>query len=170
MEYSIRPVTEKDRSPVIDIFNHYIENSLAAFPENKVGYEFFDLLRGMAKGYPFYVVEAGPGDKDAEDGSIIGYGLLRPHNMMSTFKRSAELTYFLKPGNDRKGIGTRMLNMLVDDARKMGVDTLLASTSSVNQASIDFHKKHGFVECGRFLRVGKKLDKDLDIVWLQRFI
>ena len=39
----------------------------------------------------------------------------------------------------------------------------MASISSMNEASIAFHRKNGFRECGRFERAGRKNDQDFDI-------
>ncbi len=43
--YEIRRVREADRSAVVGIFNYFVENSFAAYPDKKVGPEIFDLLR-----------------------------------------------------------------------------------------------------------------------------
>ncbi|WP_424356734.1 N-acetyltransferase family protein [Methanocella sp. MCL-LM] len=162
MDYQIRPVVNDDKQGIVDIFNYYVENTMAAYPEQKVPPAFFDMLAQMAKGYPFYVAEAA--------GSVAGYALLRPHSPMPAFRRSAELTCFISPGYTGKGIGTALLDRLVQDARAQGIDTILASVSSANENSINFHLKHGFVRCGTFARAGKKFGKDFDEVWLQRFI
>ena len=172
MEYQIRPVTVDDRAGIVDVFNYYVENTYAAYPEQKVPPVFFDMMMEMAKGYPFYVAEQ---RADAESGSsalkkVIGYGLLRPHMRMDTFRRSAELTCFIAPEYTGKGIGRSILDRLVPDAGAMGIDTILASVSSQNEGSINFHKKYGFTECGTFRKVGKKFGNDLDEVWLQLFI
>ena len=44
MDFRIEPVSISDKEEIIDIFNHYIENSFAAYPEDKVPYEFFSLI------------------------------------------------------------------------------------------------------------------------------
>ena len=44
MEFAIFPITEEDREPIIDIFNFYILNSFAAYPEAEVPYEAFDIF------------------------------------------------------------------------------------------------------------------------------
>jgi L-amino acid N-acyltransferase YncA len=125
-------------------------------------YEFFGMLMQLANGCPFYVAET--------DGKIAGYGLLRPHVPFDTFHRAAELTCFLAPENTGRGIGTAILGRLADDARSLGIDTILASVSSENEGSIGFHKKCGFAGCGRFIRAGNKFGKDFDEVWLQLFV
>ena len=40
MDYHFEPLTARDRKPVIDAFNYYIENSFAAYPEEKMYYDF----------------------------------------------------------------------------------------------------------------------------------
>ncbi|MEM5775121.1 MAG: hypothetical protein AAGU05_08995, partial [Anaerolineaceae bacterium] len=50
--YSIRPLTPDDKIPVMDIFNYYIENSFAAYPERTLDYEFYERLLGTTQGYP----------------------------------------------------------------------------------------------------------------------
>ena len=42
MQFTIEPVRKEDGKAIVDIFNHYVENSFAAYPEGQVPYEFFD--------------------------------------------------------------------------------------------------------------------------------
>ncbi len=163
MKCRFEPISQEHRKPVIDIFNHYIENSFAAYPENKVPYAFFDILMRMAHGYPTLVA------KD-EEAKVVGFGLLRPHNPMSTFAQTAEITYFIKPEYTARGIGSTMLKFLIDGARKQGISSILANICSLNKRSIHFHEKKGFVECGRFRRVGKKKGQLFDVVWMQKIL
>ncbi len=158
----IRPAETADGKDILSIFNYYVENTMAAYPEQKMPPAFFDMLAQMARGYPFYVAE--------DSGRVVGYALLRPHSPMSVFRRTAELTCFISPDYTGKGIGTALLDRLVSDAKGAGVDTILAGVSSANEGSIGFHLKHGFIRCGTFTRAGKKFGRDFDEVWLQLFI
>lgn len=163
MSYNIRRVRAEDSQSVISVFNYFIENSFAAYPEKKVGYGFFERLKQMTEGFPFYVVETNRGE-------LAGFSLLRPYHVIETFRRTAEVTYFILPMHTGRGIGTRILNRLIEGAREKGNDNLLASISSLNERSINFHKKNGFKECGRLVRIGKKFGKDFDEVWMQKSI
>lgn len=160
-EYSLSPIQPADRNAIVDIFNYYIGNSYAAYPEDPVPYEFFDHLLETCKRYPT-VVARNPG------GEIAGFGLLRPHNPMPSFRRTAEITYFIRPGETGKGLGSKMLDRLLADAKKQGIRTILASISSLNEGSIRFHGHHGFVECGRFSKVAEKKGVLFDTVWMQK--
>jgi L-amino acid N-acyltransferase YncA len=162
-DYVIRRVAGTDREAVMDVFNYFVENSFAAYPDKKAGYSVFDFLRAMSREDLFYVIV------DPE-GQVIGFGMLRHHQRADAFNRSAEVTYFILPGHQGKGLGKRMLDTLVDDARRLGVDTILANISSLNEQSLKFHSKNGFIECGRFVRIGSKFGRDFDVVWMQRFL
>lgn len=152
-----------DGKAVIDIFNFFVENSFAAYPEEKVDLSFYDHFMEMAEGYPSTVVRD-------EFKNIVGFALLHAYHGAHSFKRCAEITYFLLPQHTRRGIGGRVLAAFAKEAKEMGIDTILASISSLNQNSIRFHQKQGFVECGRFRRIGKKFDQDFDVIWMQKWL
>ena len=163
MEYSISPMLNEDRESIMDIFNYYIENSFAAYPESKLPYQAFDMLLQMSKGYP-------TGSIKDQKGKIIGFGMLRMHNPMSTFSQTAEVTYFIQPDHTGKGIGKMLLSYLEKEGREKGIKNIMVNISSLNPRSIEFHQKNGFIECGRFKKVGKKNGRDFDTVWMQKML
>lgn len=159
MSATIRPVTPNDWTAVTAIYNHYVENSPAAYPDEKVAESFFRDRHNAALDYPFLV---------ALDGArIVGFGSLSPIHPATTLRRAAQLAYFLAPDCTGQGIGSRLLGALIDAGRRMGIDTFVAHISSLNEGSIRFHIRHGFTECGRFRRVGTKHGRDFDMVWMQ---
>ncbi len=161
MDFTFEPITSDHRKSIIDIFNYYIENNFAAYPENQVPYDLFDHFIQATAGFPTVAVK----DKN---GTVIGFGTLRPYNPISTFFHTAEITYFIMPEFTGQGIGSSILDYLTQKAVERGVTSLLASISSKNEGSINFHKKHGFVECGRFRNIGKKNGQFFDVVWMQK--
>ncbi len=163
MEINLAPMTSNDREQIVDIFNYYVENTFAAYPDRKVPYEFFDALLNMCQGYPTATV------KDTQ-GHVAGFGMLRPYSPIPSFSRTAEITYFLEPGFTGQGIGKTLLEYLVARGRSKNVTSILASVSSLNQRSINFHRRNGFVECGRFREVGLKRGKAFDVVYFQRML
>ena len=162
-DYSFGQLQATDRTAVIDIFNYYVRNSFAAYPEQEVPYEFFGMFLEIVKNYPSFVV------KDMS-GTVIGFGMLRPHNPMPAFHHTAEITSFIRPDQTNRGVGTRMLGFLEYQGKKQGISIILASISSLNEGSIRFHAHNGFSECGRFLRVGQKKGVYFDTIWMQKFI
>src|SRR5690606_25878536 len=95
------------------------------------------------------------------------WGSLSPYRPKLGYRYTAEETIYVKAGLEKRGIGTAILNELIQRARKSGFHTLLGLISGDNQVSIDMHLKHGFVEVGREREVGFKFDRWLDLVTLQ---
>jgi L-amino acid N-acyltransferase YncA len=160
MSYSFEEMTNQHRVSVIEIFNFYIANSFAAYPEQPVDYDFFDRFLDIARGYPAVVIK-----DDSE--TIVGFAFLHPFRPDNTFRRVAEITYFIRPEHTGKGLGTSILERFRISAKAQGIDTILANISSRNEQSLRFHRSKGFEECGRFRRIGRKFDEDFDVVWMQ---
>lgn len=162
-EYTYTPITESDKESVIRLFNYYILYSDAAFLETAINDEFFDHLKPLFEMYPSVSVRN-------KNGAMIGFGMVRPHNPMPAFQHTSVISYFVDPDYTGKGIGSQMLTILEDGARKKGVKIFLAEISSKNEGSIRFHERHGFTQQGRFLRVGIKNGSEFDTIWMQKFI
>jgi len=101
-------------------------------------------------------------------GEVVGFWFLRAFHTAETFRRTAEVAYFLLPEHSNQGLGLKMLSHFIEKARAIGVDNLLASVSSLNEQSLRFHDKAGFVLCGTFRAVGRKSGRDFDVVWFQK--
>jgi len=142
---------------VMAIFNYYVENSFAAYADKKLSLNFFQNILEITKGYPAFVIEL--------DKIIVGFCFLRAYNPFSTFKNTAEVSYFIDYRYFGKGLGRMALDKLITEAQNMEISTLLANVSSKNDQSLSFHKKNGFVECGRFPRIGNKFNESFDIIW-----
>jgi L-amino acid N-acyltransferase YncA len=163
MEYSISPISAEDRESIIDIFNYYVENSFAVYPESKLPYQAFDLFLQMSKDLPTATIKNHKGD-------LLGFGMLRIYNPMPAFSKTAEITYFIGSDQTGKGFGKILLEFLERGGRERGIKTILANISSLNTGSIKFHKNNGFIECGCFKQVGIKKGKTFDTIWMQKML
>lgn len=163
MTIQLTPVSMADRKEIIDIFNHYIETSFAAFPDQPLSYESFELILNKCKGFPSVTA------RDKQE-TVVGFGLLHAYNPFPVFSGTAEITYFIKPEWTGKGIGTMMLDYLCQKAKEKGIVTILASISSLNEQSLRFHQSKNFHECGRFINVGRKNNVSFNIVYMQKFL
>jgi phosphinothricin acetyltransferase len=161
-EAAIRPVTGTDAPDVTRIFNYYVKRSFAAFPDREVGRPFILQLLEQAREYGSYAIEL--------DGMIVGFGMLRPLYPFLNLMAAGEVSYFICPGYTGQGMGTRLLGVLEDRARELGMTSLVARVSSRNRKSIRFHRKNGFSPCGRIRHVGTKFGKPFDVVILQKFL
>ena len=160
MDISFEPMSERHRIPIIDIYNYYVENSFAAYPEEKAGYDFYNKFLEKVKGYPAYAI--------AIKKTVIGFCFLSAYNALPSFNETAQITYFIDKDHKGKGIGKMALEKLEDDARRAGIRVILAHISSLNEESIAFHLKKGFKECGRFEKIIRKQNRVFDIIWMQK--
>jgi phosphinothricin acetyltransferase len=165
--YLIRESLPEDIQGMLEVFNYYVENSFAAYFETAVGPDFFKRLyeqngQNKSENFPLYVIEG--------EGKILGIGALRPYLPFPNFMHTGILSYFILPEYTRKGMGTGLLDILCQEAQIRKMKTLLVNVSSKNEASLSFHIKNGFVECGKLKAVGTKFGECFDIVWLQKFL
>ncbi len=165
--FAIREAMSEDIQEMLEVFNYYVENSFAAYLETPVGPDFFkNIYEGNEQKkdeqFPFYVIEV--------NSRIIGIGALKPYLPFPNFLHTGVLSYFILPTYTRKGLGTKLFDTLCREAQKKKMKSLLVNVSSKNEASLNFHLKNGFVECGRFKSAGTKFGKYFDVVWLQKFL
>lgn len=163
MDYTIRPATPADAPAIVDIFNRFVTESYAAYPSDPVDERFYHRLAAAAGDLPFVVAVD-------DEQTVVGFAQLRLIHPADTLRHAAEVSYFLAPEHTGKGLGAKLLTFLEARAAEHDITILLASVSSENDLSLNFHRKHGFAECGRFRRVGQKFGKEFDIVWLQKFL
>lgn len=160
MSYTFEDITIEHQKSIIEIFNYYVVNSFAAYNTVPLGEEIFERFHKMSEGYPFKVIKYNEND-------IVGFAFLHPYHPADSFSKTAEITYFILPEHTGKGLASEILNLFIREGKKKGITNFLANISSLNEGSINFHKKHGFTECGRFRNIGRKFEKDFDVVWMQ---
>lgn len=156
----LRAVEERDWESITAIFNHWVTESYAAYPDEPVGEGFFRDRNAAHPEYPFFVA-------DGEAG-IVGFAYLSPFHPVPTMRHTANLTYFLHPEHTGHGLGRVFLERLLEAGREIGITNFMAHISSENPGSIRFHLRNGFTECGRFANVGVKKGRSFDMVWMQR--
>lgn len=160
MDVKFEKMAQEHGKEIIDLFNYYVENSFAAYPDTKLPYEFFGKFLEMTRNYPAYTI------MNTDCNKVIGFCFLHAYNPFPVFRETAEISCFIDHEYVGKGIGKKALSMLEADATEHGIKRILASISSENNVSLSFHRGNGFVECGRFSRVGKKFGRYFDIVWM----
>ncbi|MBP9022539.1 MAG: N-acetyltransferase [Spirochaetes bacterium] len=162
MNIKFERLSENHAVDVMDIFNYYAENEFSAFADVRMPDKYFAMMLNTVVNYPAYAVY--------QNSNLAGFGFMRPYSPMGIFKKTASVSYFLHPSFAGKGIGSAVLDKLISDAVEAGIENIMAEIASENQASINFHKKHNFTECGRFPSIAEKFDKKFDIVWMYRNI
>ncbi|MFX1597203.1 MAG: GNAT family N-acetyltransferase [Promethearchaeota archaeon] len=158
LEFRIRKVKNSDLNDVLSIYNYYILNCFAAYSEKEVKINFINHLSQECLSFVVLEIEK----------KIVGFAFIKNYLSYDNFKHTGQLSYFIKPEYTNKGFGTTLFNELIDYANENGIRLLFVHLSSLNEQSLNFHKKHGFIECGRFKDIAKKFGQIFDIIWMQR--
>ena len=161
-ELTIEVMTERHGAGVMEIFNHYVETGFSAYFETPLPVEFFHRILEMTEGYPAFVAKAGE--------VVAGFAFLHAIHPAPALSRIAEVSYFIHPAHTRKGLGKLLLERMIERAEALCIDSIVASVSSQNLESLEFHRKNGFREAGRLENAGRKFGRDFDVVFMQRKI
>jgi len=159
-DFKIREFREFDKNAVLSIYNYHVINGFAAYSEKELSVDFILQLKKTSVSFIILEIEQG----------IAGFAFLRNYLPYDNFKHTGQLSYFIKPEYTNKGYGTLLLNKLIEDAIDKGIKIFLIHLSSLNEQSLNFHKKHGFIECGRFKNIALKFNKPFDIIWMEKKI
>ena len=160
----IRDAQRADLPAILAIYNDAVETTTAIWNDAPASLEertaWYD--GRIAAGYPVLVAETG--------GTVAGYATFGPFRPFHGFRHTAELSVYVERGARGGGIGSALLGTLVERAGTFGLHVLVAGIEAGNEPSIALHRRHGFVETGRMPEVGRKFDRWLDLVFMQRRI
>ena len=163
----VRDATAADLPAIRELFNALIPTTTVAWRDHEATVEeiatWFD--QQHAEGYPVLVAEV--------DGAVVGYtcwSSFRGGHRFPGYRHTAELTVHVDGRHHGEGVGRELLHTLIDEAARRDVHVLVAAVDADNEGSIAFHRALGFVEVARMPEVGRKFDRWLDLVLLQRVI
>lgn len=156
----IRKVRLDDAPAIANIYNPFITQTTVSFETEEVSTEqMAQRIADISAHYPYYVYE--------EDGKLLGYCYLHAWKERAAYAPTLELTIYLAPEAQSRGIGRPMVEQLIADARQMQVHALIACITQENEHSVRFHQSLGFKQVSHFKNVGYKLGRMLDVVDLE---
>jgi L-amino acid N-acyltransferase YncA len=157
----IRPAENNDASAIAEIYNFYVLNSHATFETQLITTDEMKerLDNTLADGYPFFVAVAGE--------KVEGYAYGRRYRPRDAYKYSVEISVYIRPGSEHKGIGSGLYEALLPDLQSCGFHTIIAGISLPNDASIRLHERFAFKKVAHFSEVGHKLGRWIDVGYWQ---
>jgi L-amino acid N-acyltransferase YncA len=100
-------------------------------------------------------------------GALLGfasYGSFRPR---PAYKYAVEHSVYVASGRRGRGVGTVLMQRLIESALDQQLHTLIGGIDTANAASIAFHQKLGFVHAGTIKQAGFKFGRWLDLAFYQ---
>jgi L-amino acid N-acyltransferase YncA len=164
---SVRAAVEADLPAITHLFNALIPTTATAWRDHLADTdemaEWWE--RQATAGHPVVVAEA--------DGQVVGYATwtgFRGGDRFPGYRRTVEHTIHVAGDQHGRGVGRALLEALVAEAGRRDVHVMVGAVDSENTGSLAFHEALGFTEVGRMPEVGRKFDRWLDLVLLQRII
>jgi len=103
-----------------------------------------------------------------KNGEVVGWVALTPISSMSAFSGVAEVSVYIASKAAGMGLGSRLLQYVIDSSEQYKIWTIQAMIFPENIASINLHKKFGFEEVGTRKQIGKLNGVWRDVVLLER--
>ena len=160
---SIRLADRGDAEAINAIQNYYVVHSTATFLTDPLTLEQrLAWLENRSQAHPVVVAQA--------DGLVVGWGSLEVFRGRPAYRHTAEFSIYVHHERHRRGIGRAILADLVARARALGLHTLVGGCCSETAAAIALLEAAGFSRVAHFREVGRKFDRWLDVVFLQRLL
>jgi phosphinothricin acetyltransferase len=159
----IRASRDDDLAAITAIYGHHVRHGSASFETEPPSLEEMGRRRAelIARGYPYLAAEDGAG--------IAGYAYAGPYRSRPAYRDTVENSVYLRPDAIGRGVGRRLLEVLIGDCAARGYRQMIAVVGdSGNIASIRLHERAGFRLIGALKSVGFKHGRWLDTVLLQR--
>ena len=164
MTITIRDALDADLPRILDITNEAITNTTAVWSLTPATLETRRswLAERRAKNFPVLVAV------DNDSGTLLGFASFGDFRPWEGYLHTVEHSVYVDTSARRRGIGAALVEALIPRAQALGKHVMIGGIEAGNAISIDLHKKLGFVETGRLPQVGRKFERWLDLVFMQR--
>ncbi len=99
---------------------------------------------------------------------VIGWAALTPVSGRCVYAGVAEVSVYIHPGYQRKGLGKKLMEELIFKSEDQNLWTLQAGIFPENEASMKLHQQLGFRKVGYREKIGKMKNVWRDTVLLER--
>ena len=103
-------------------------------------------------------------------GTIVGFGSLSPFRDRPSYATTVENSVYVIAGQRGAGVGRALMAELVRLGTLHGFHTMIARIGGDNEGSIALHQACGFTVVGTEREVGRKFNRWLDVVVMQRML
>lgn len=158
----IRDATEADLPAILAIYNDVIATSTAVYTEAPATLEDRRAWLGgrAASGFPVLVAVEGV--------SALGFASFGDFRPWPGYRHTVEHSVHVAAPARGQGIGTALVAALLPRAAALGKHVMVAGIDAANEGSIRMHERLGFERAGLLREVGRKFDRWLDLLFMQR--
>lgn len=159
----IRAATANDIAAIQAIYAHHVLHGLGTFETEPPDLD--EMRRRHAQitgdGFPYLVGE--------DAGRVLGYAYANHFRTRAAYRNTVEDSIYIAPDAIGRGAGRALLQALIERCAAQGLRQMLAVIGdSGNAGSIGVHQRCGFEHVGVMKAVGRKFDRWVDVVIMQR--
>ena len=164
MGVSIRLVEPRDADAVRTIYNREVLESTVTFDMvPRTLEEQRDWIAEHSGAHPALVAVDG-------DTTVVGFGSLTAYRPRPAYSPTVEDSVYVHHDHRERGYGRLILEGLVRRGSDHGFHTVIARIVGHHEASIGLHARCGFEFVGTEREVGRKFNRWLDVVLMQRML
>ena len=162
----VRAATPQDAEQLLEIYTPFVISedcsvSNVSFELTSPSLaEFRQRIVDISSKYPYLVGE--------KDGQILGYVYCHPYRERLAYQWSVEVTIYLAPAGQGKGLGRLLYETMEKLLCLQGVTMAYSCITVGNDHSIKMHEALGYRLIGTFTNSGYKNGQWLDTVWLEK--
>ena len=162
----VRAATPQDAEQLLEIYTPFVISEDCSV--SNVSFEltapslaeFRQRIVDISSKYPYIVGE--------KDGQILGYVYCHPYRERLAYQWSVEVTIYLAPAGQGKGLGRLLYETMEKLLCLQGVTMAYSCITVGNDHSIKMHEAVGYRLIGTFTNSGYKNGQWLDTVWLEK--
>ncbi len=163
MTILIRHASDNDLPRIVEILNHYIQNTAITFDTETYNAQsripWFSQFSATGR-HQCFVAES--------EGRVIGYansGRLRPK---AAYDTSVEVSVYKCPNSAMAGVGKALYSQLFNVLATEDVHRAHAVITLPNDASIGIHEAFGFYPVGVLNEAGRKFGQFHTVQWMEK--
>ena len=160
---TIRTAEIGDAEAIRQIYNHEVENTTATMdlvPRTLADQQDWLAARSGAFATIVAVLE----------GEVVGFASLSPYKERAAYRPTVEDSVYVRRDLGGRGIGKALLTAVIDLAAASGFHSVMARIEASGTASRALHASCGFREVGVEVEVGRKFNRWIDMVMMQKLL
>jgi L-amino acid N-acyltransferase YncA len=159
----LRPATAADTAAICRIYNQGIEDRLATLEtELRTPDERRQWLAARGPRHPVFVAET--------DEMVVGWSSLNVYNPRPAYRYVADFSIYIERGWRGKGVGRRLLEHLIEQARALDYHKMMLSTFPFNASGVALYERMGFTQAGVFHEMGLLDGRWVDTLIMEKLL
>ncbi len=166
---AVRAAEPADAEAIRSIYNHEVLHTTATF--DLVPRSFDDQVQWLAARSGAFsaivAVDQTEADPATDEPAVVGFAALSPYRERAAYRTSVEDSVYVRRDRGGEGIGTLLLDSLLDLAEGSGFHAVFARIEASGTASRALHARCGFELVGIERETGRKFNRWLDVALME---